>query len=197
VVIDPGGLKYMFDEKPLFLRRIFRWEMWGILFIVLLGSFLHFTFELSGSWKPLGIISAVNESVWEHLKLPFWPALLFTLIEYCAFRRLKYVRSTFWLAKALGAYFMPVVIVVIFYSYTSFVEESLLPVDIATFVVAVIAGQFFSYYLLRFLNVPPSFKWIGLFMFLIGIILFAVFTFASPHLGIFQDPVGGGFGIQV
>ncbi len=97
--------------------EFFRWEMWGILFIVLLGSLLHFTFELSGGWRPLAIVSAVNESVWEHLKLAFWPAVFWTIIEYfLVFRKARDQRSKFVLAKAIGAYIMPLVIVIIFYS---------------------------------------------------------------------------------
>ena len=94
----------------------FRWEMWGILFIILLGSLLHFSFEFSGGWRPLGIISAVNESVWEHLKLAFWPALFWTIIGLLCLRRPKTdTRPNFLLANAVGAYIMPAVIVVIFY----------------------------------------------------------------------------------
>ena len=93
--------------------NIFRWEMWGILFIVILGSSLHFTFELAGGWRPLGIISAVNESVWEHLKLTFWPATFWTVIEYFCLRRSgRDTNRNFLLAKAIGAYIMPIVIVI-------------------------------------------------------------------------------------
>src|SRR5512136_2835991 len=124
---------------------IFRWEMWGILFVVLAGSLLHFTFDFSGGWKPLCIISAVNESVWEHLKLAFWPAFIWTVIEYF-FTRKAYKESHVGLIfpEAVGAYVMPLVIVVVFYSYTAFTGHSILAVDLSTFVVAVVIGQIVS-----------------------------------------------------
>ncbi|MCJ7665514.1 MAG: DUF6512 family protein, partial [Actinobacteria bacterium] len=57
-------------------KKLLTWEMLGILFAFILGSLLHFTFELSGSWGPMALISGVNESVWEHLKIGFWPAFV-------------------------------------------------------------------------------------------------------------------------
>jgi len=176
-------------------RRILRWEMWGILFIVLFGALLHFTFELSGGWLPLGVISAVNESVWEHLKLAFYPSLFFTLIEYFFLFRPGKPISGFLLARALGTLLMPIIIVAIFYSYTSFTRESILSVDLSSFVIAIAAGQFVSYLLLRKLAFPAWADLIGLCIFSAGILLFAIFTFYPPYLGIFQDPESGQYGI--
>ena len=50
---------------------ILNYELVGMVFIILLGSMSHFTFELSGFNPIVGAFSAVNESVWEHLKLGF------------------------------------------------------------------------------------------------------------------------------
>jgi hypothetical protein len=177
--------------------NIFRWEMWGILFIVMLGSLLHFTFGFSGGWKPLGIISAVNESVWEHLKLAFWPALFWTIIEYFVLRRSKKDnRPDFLFAKAGGAVIMPLVIVIIFYTYTAFTGDSILAVDLSSFVIAVVVGQFVSYRVWQSFRLPHRTEWIGLAMFIIAALLFAFFTFYPPHAGIFQDPPTGGYGIM-
>lgn len=63
-------------------RRTFFYELAGIIFIIAFGSVLHFTFEWSGRQVAVGVFSAVNESVWEHLKLGFWPAIAFALFEF-------------------------------------------------------------------------------------------------------------------
>ena len=49
----------------------------GIGFVLVLGTFSHFFFDWSGENRLVGIFAAVNESTWEHLKLLFFPALLF------------------------------------------------------------------------------------------------------------------------
>jgi hypothetical protein len=176
--------------------RIFRWEMWGILFIVLFGALLHFTFEFSGGWRLLGVISAVNESVWEHLKLVFWPALIWIIIEsFFIQRRSQDAHPNFMFAKAIGAWIMPLVIVVIFYSYTAFTGDSILAVDLSSFVIAIIIGQIASYKLWVTLKVSKVFNLLGLVMLIIGVLLLAIFTFFPPTAGVFQDPVTGGYGI--
>jgi hypothetical protein len=178
------------------IPSIRRWEMWGILFIVLFGALLHFTFDFSGGWRPLGVISAVNESVWEHLKLAFWPAIIWTIIEFFFVQRqIKDNHPSFLLAKAIGAYTMPLVIVIIFYSYTAFTGDSILAVDLSSFVIAVVIGQIVSYRIWSSIKVSGVFNLLGLALLIIGILLCTIFTFYPPTAGIFQDPVTGGYGI--
>ncbi|MFX0202676.1 MAG: DUF6512 family protein, partial [Candidatus Hodarchaeota archaeon] len=62
-------------------KTILRWELVGFIVIFIIGSMLHFVFELFNKWSPIGLIAAVNESVWEHLKLAFWPAVAYSGIE--------------------------------------------------------------------------------------------------------------------
>lgn len=173
-------------------RKLFRWEMAGIAIIGLAGSLLHFLFELAGEWPPVGAIAAVNESVWEHLKLAFWPAVLYGAIEYRYLPR-QYT-SNFGVAKAIGIILMPVLIMVLFYSYTAILEDSL-AIDITIFWVAVAAGQFVSYRLLltRYWPGWPNLAGYGLLAAL-GVI-FIVFTYYPPHLSIFQDSLTGGYGL--
>ena len=52
------------------------WIAYALL-AALAGSALHFVFDLLSGFAPVGIIAAVNESVWEHMKLAFWPMLVF------------------------------------------------------------------------------------------------------------------------
>ena len=94
-------------------------ELIGMVFIIILGSVLHFTFGWSSSQPVVGVFSAVNESVWEHLKLAFWPSLLFMLIEYVS---LKKMVNNFALAKTIGVYLMVFIIPIVFYSYLSLIH---------------------------------------------------------------------------
>jgi hypothetical protein len=166
------------------------YEILGIIFIVILGSILHFTFELSGNNKIVALFSAVNESVWEHLKLGFWPALLYAIIEY---RRLKSANN-FLFAKAVGIYLIPISIVVLFYFYTAFIEDNLV-MDILIFVIAVIIGQLTSYKLLNMRRMSVWLEKTSLVALIILGILFVVFTFYPPQLHLFMDPISGKYGI--
>lgn len=69
-------------------KKVLIYEIIGTAFIIFLGSAFHFTYELSGRLAVVGAFSAVNESVWEHLKLAFWPSLIWLLIEYLPIKKL-------------------------------------------------------------------------------------------------------------
>lgn len=173
-------------------RSVLRWELAGIFFIVVLGTVLHFAFEWSGGWIPIAPIAAVNESVWEHLKLGFWPALVYAALEYGRFGKSA---KSFFFAKTLGIYLIPITIVVLYYAYTAILEHGLLIVDIAIFVVAVIVGQLVSYKLLIASPLPERLNRFAPIALAVLGILFVLFTFYPPQLPLFKDSVTGGYGI--
>ena len=53
-----------------------------VITAMILGTILHFSYEWSGNNKIIATFSATNESVWEHLKLVFFPMLILGIIEY-------------------------------------------------------------------------------------------------------------------
>jgi hypothetical protein len=172
-------------------RKVLALEIAGTLFIIFIGTALHFTFDFSGRAPLVGLFSAVNESVWEHLKLPFWPALLWMLIEIYPLRKAV---GNFFAAKAIGTVVMILIIPAVFYAYTSFTEE-ILAVDIATFMVAVVAGQIVSYRLFRESNPTKRTEIVALVVITLLAIVFVTFTFYPPHFSIFQDSITGQYGI--
>jgi hypothetical protein len=173
-------------------RSVLRWELVGVGVIFLAGSLFHFLFDWSGGLAPVGVIAAVNESVWEHFKIAFWPALIYAVIEYPFLRRYT---NNFFIAKAIGFYVMPLVIAAIFYAYTAIFGEEILAVDVLIFLVAIALGQFASYKILTLKQWPRWLCWVGVAMVILLAVAFGVFTFYPPHLGIFRDAVSGGYGI--
>jgi len=172
-------------------RKILALEIAGTLFIIFLGTALHFAFDFSGKSPIVGSFSAVNESVWEHLKLPFWPSLLWMLIEMYPLRK---AASNFFTSKAIGTIVMIVFIPVVFYSYTAFTKENL-AVDIATFMIAVVIGQVISYKLFKKGKPSKRTEIIAIIVIALLAIIFVTFTFYPPHLSIFQDSNTGRYGI--
>jgi hypothetical protein len=173
-------------------KSILRWELGGIAFIVVLGSLLHFAFEWSGGAIPVASIAAVNESVWEHLKLGFWPALVYAALEYSRFGKSA---NNFHFAKTIGIYLIPITIVVLFYAYTAILGHDLLIADIAIFVVAVVVGQLVSYRLLTASPLPARLNRFAPIALAVLGILFVLFTFYPPQVPLFRDPISGGYGI--
>ena len=172
---------------------LLRWELLGIPLIFFSGSALHFAFEWSGRPLVVAPFAAVNESVWEHLKLAFWPALAYALIEYGFFGRHA---ANFAIAKAVGILLMPLLIVLLFYGYTALLGHHVLWLDIFIFFIAVAGGQLASYGLL--ISKLASGRWnvAGFAAVLLLALGFAVFTFATPRLGIFRDSTTGAYGVS-
>jgi len=172
-------------------RKFLALEIVGTLFIIFLGTTLHFTFDFSGRNPLVGSFSAVNESVWEHLKLPFWPSLLWMLIEMYPLRKAV---SNFFASKTISTIVMIVILPVVFYAYTAFTEE-ILAVDIATFVIAVVLGQIIGYRLFKKGKPSERTEIIAIIVIALLAIVFVTFTFYPPHLSIFQDSNTGQYGI--
>ena len=166
-------------------NQILLWEIGGFFFIGLIGAALHFTFELSNfSNMVVAFFSAVNESTWEHLKMVFWPGVIFSLIEY------SYIRdqvNNFLVAKAVSLFVMPLIIVIGWYGYTPFTQRSIFQLDLLLFYVAVLLGQIISYKILtrdalskRAVTLSAA----GLFVMLIA---FSTFTFYPPEIFLFEN----------
>jgi hypothetical protein len=173
-------------------RSVLKWELIGIGVIFIVGAMFHFLFEWASGWSPVGVIAAVNESVWEHFKIAFWPALFYAIVEYPFLKRSV---NNFFIAKAIGLYVMPAAIAAIFYAYTAIFGEEILIVDILIFLVAVVLGQLASYKILTLKQWPRWLGWLGIVMVVLLAAAFGVFTFYPPELGIFRDAVSGGYGI--
>lgn len=169
-----------------------KFELLGIVFIFFAGSAFHFIYEWSGYRKIVALFGAVNESTWEHLKLAFWPGLLFALMEY-PFIGDKV--NNFWVGKSLGLFAMLVLIVMIFYSYTAIFKRNYLAADISTFFVAVALGQLLSYTVIASPPLPATANWIGILGLMVLTISFSLFTYFPPHAFLFEDPRSHQYGI--
>lgn len=56
--------------------------MWiSILIISVIGTLLHFLYEISHHNKYVALFAAVNESTWEHIKIALTPTLLWSLYD--------------------------------------------------------------------------------------------------------------------
>jgi hypothetical protein len=173
-------------------RAAAAWEITGVLFILGVGSLLHFVFAWSGNSPVVAPFGAVNESVWEHLKLAFWPATAWALLERAP---LKTRVSNFWLGKAIGIILMPLGIFVLFYFYTFLLGDHVFLLNIAIFVIAVVLGQYVSYRLLTGDERSPSLNVAAPALVVVLAILFIVFTFFPPEVGLFRDGITHTYGM--
>ena len=56
------------------------WDLAGIPVVIVGGMLLHFCFDSGGRRPVLAVFCPINESVWEHLKMAYWPLVAFTAV---------------------------------------------------------------------------------------------------------------------
>lgn len=165
-------------------NKVLLWEIGGFLFIGLIGAALHFTFELSNfSSNVVAYFSAVNESTWEHLKMVFFPGLVFALIQY------TYVRekvNNYLIAKTVSLFLMPLVIMVGWYIYAPAVGRSIYRVDLILFYIAVFVGQYASYKLLTRPPLENKYNTYAIVALAVMFVAFSTFTFFPPRIFLFE-----------
>ena len=118
----------------------------GIIFTILFGTLLHFTYHFSNNNPIVALFSAVNECTWEHLKLLFFPYVIYMIFEYYI---LENKIPNFTTAKLIGLLSGLITIPIIFYSYTALLGTNYLILDIITFILGVTISYIISYKLYR------------------------------------------------
>lgn len=171
--------------------------LFNTFFTVISGSLLHFAFNFFNRSLLAGLFSAVNESVWEHLKLAVMPMAFLGL-----WRGIRSERkpNNFWLSRAKAIYLAPIIIIILFYGYTAICGRNYLILDIAAFVIAVIIAEFvaekITLFRLNFGKRARLIENLSKFMIVFIVSLFMYFTFYPPRSFLFLDPTTGKYGIQ-
>ena len=108
--------------------------MWiGFIVISIVGTLLHFLYEISGHNKVVAIFAAVNESTWEHIKIALTPTFLWSLLD-----GFKYGASpNYFIAKSASLLVIVFLIPIIFYTYTAITKKAVLWFDITYFYVTI------------------------------------------------------------
>ncbi len=172
-------------------RGIGFWQLVGFFVVSVMGTVLHFLYDWTGS-TIAALVSGMNESTWEHMKLLFFPMLLFAVVEYFIFGR---DIQNFWCIKLKGTLVGLLLIPVIFYTLRGVFGTTPDWINIMIFFLC--AAVVFIYELKQFKgDVGTCKSSTGCIAVLMLIALaFVIFTFFPPSLPLFQDPVDGRFGI--
>lgn len=168
-------------------KRIKRFCAGGFFFTCILGTVMHFVYEWSGENPAVGLIAPVNESTWEHLKLLFFPAVIWT-IGGCLKKR--ECAAGLLVSCTAGILAGMLAIVVLFYTYTGILGKNWLPLDIAVFITGVLtafwiaAGRWSAYSGEK----RKAKGWAAAILLAGTALCFFLFTFVPPPIGLFRVP---------
>lgn len=174
-------------------KRLFRWEAAGFLWVSAAGTLLHFLYEWTGDKALAAVVSGVNESTWEHMKLLFIPLFVFSVVQICvmgkSFPNILAVRA---ISALIGLALIPI----LYYTYTGVTGRSVSWANIAIFYVAALTSFLVDGALLRRGRFSsPWQQLLGLLVLWALLFAFVWCTFRPFPLPLWQDPVTGRFGI--
>ena len=163
-------------------NSILKFEIISTIFVMVLGTLLHFTYKWSGNNVIVGIFSPINESIWEHLKLMFFPMLITIIIGYLY--KGKDV-DNYLSSKVIGTVVMISFTIVFYYTYSGILGTNYTGVDVSIFFIAVALGQYVSYKLMK--TKFHGNNIIAIITLLALLLCFVVFTFFPPNIALFKD----------
>jgi len=173
--------------------RVWLWNVGGFFFAAAVGTLLHFLYAWSGNASWTAAFSAVNESTWEHMKLLFFAVFLYTVIQLCTQGNCY---SNFLAVRAVSVFAGVCLIPVLYYTYTGILGRQIPWVNITIFYVAALVLFRLDLRLLEQGRLGGRWLQVAGLLVLLGVaLLFVYCTFAPPQLGLWRDPVTGGYGI--
>lgn len=166
------------------MNQLKHYTLIGIIFVLITGTLSHFIYGWSGNSFILGFLFPVNESTWEHMKLCFFPMLLYS------FYMNRKISSDYPCAASsllFGTLLSSLLIPVIFYTYSGILGKNFLFLDIAVFVVSVLTS-FAAVYRFTLSCRLASFTPILKLLVFLTAVCFFLFTYYPPAIGIFVAP---------
>ena len=172
-------------------RSIRLWQLIGFGVTSLGGTLLHFLYDWLGNAPWIAPFSGVNESTWEHMKLLFWPMFIYAIVQSFFFRD----RRDFWCVKLRGILLGLILIPIIFYTYNGVIDKSPDYINIAIFFVSAAAAYIYETKQFNSKTLHCKYPKLSLALLCVIALLFVLFTFVTPELSIFEDPLTSTYGI--
>ena len=175
-------------ELILFSKEFFL----DIIVISILGTLLHFLYEFSGGNFLVAIFSAVNESVWEHIKIAVIPIYIVAL---CKMWILEERKCNLWISLFFKVITVIIVIPVLFYGYQAILHTENMIIDIAIFYISIIISEFIEWIVQSKFKISAKKEDVYKYLNIVLILLFIIFTFIPLKLDIFKDSITNKYGI--
>lgn len=166
------------------MKHLKQYTIWGIIFVVITGTLSHFLYDWTGNHRFVGYFTPINESIWEHMKLLFFPMLIYSLIMILKFRReYSCITSALCFGILLGTFLIPL----FYYAYTYILGKNAFILDISNFILSILIAFWFSYRLTLSRRLESYTSILGMLVSVL-LVCFFFFTYNPPDAAIFQDP---------
>ena len=172
-------------------RTVWLWQLFGFAMTSILGTLLHFLYDLTDKAIWIAPFSGVNESTWEHMKLLFWPMFIFAIVQSFFFKGYE----GFWCVKLRGILLGLTLIPIVFYTYNGVIGKSPDWINISIFFVCAAIAYIYEAQQLKSENARCASPKAAFITLCFVALMFVVFTFNAPVIAIFKDPLTKTYGI--
>lgn len=172
-------------------RSIKLWQFLGFAVTSLGGTILHYLYGWTGDNSFAALFSGINESTWEHMKLLFFPMLIFSVVQYFFFKDNK----SFWCVKLRGILIGLISIPIIFYTINGVFGQTPDYVNIIIFFVSAAIAYIFEYRLFKADKLTCLTPILAAIILCLIAVAFFIFTFTPPEIPLFLDPLTNTYGI--
>ena len=175
--------KLKLTEHTFYVKQVLHWEPLSILITIAAIILLHFTYTWTMQNRLAAYLSATNESVWEQIKIAFWPEFIITIVYFLK----KKPSFKKWITAAASLFVTTIfIITTFFYTYTGIIGNHFPVIDTAIFILAVIFGYYMFFGILRDKNdVKGGMIYVSIAVVIVLLAAFLLFTNFTPSLGIF------------
>lgn len=154
--------------------------------ISLLGVLGHFLYEIANKNRFVGLFFPVNESIWEHLKLIFFPSVIFFLIEYFSTKKTP---QNYIEASIKGIFYGMLSVVAVYYTITGILGKNIDFINILIFFAAVFITVSVRNNIIARNTVFSKNKSIALYaLCFLTALAFIFWSYNPPNLNIFIPP---------
>lgn len=166
------------------MNKLKSYTIKGIIFVVILGCISHFVFDWTGNNIAVGFLFPVNESIWEHMKLFFYPMALYSIYMNKKLEKdYPYITTSLLLGIISGTLVIPV----IYYTYSGILGYHVTLIDILILFISIFLSFVLIYKMAKFRKSSTN-----LFLMKAAVIIIAVcfilFTYFPPKINLFFDP---------
>ena len=168
----------------MFMKELKNYICWGAILVAFLGTIFHFVYKWLGENPIAGLFVPVNESTWEHMKLIFFPMLIFSAYS----KKLSDIYPCLESASALGILVGTFLIPVLFYTYSGVLGFNIQAIDISIFYISTAIAFYMIYKSTASCSAEPYKRLLNFFV-LIVFVAFIVFTIFPPDIAIFKSPI--------
>lgn len=165
------------------MNHLKRYSIIGVIFVLITGTLSHFIYGWTENNFIIGLFVPINESTWEHMKLLFFPMLLYSFIIAPKFKGNKCIASSLYAGILLGTFLIPVV----FYTYTGIIGYNIFILDLLTFALCVLSA-FYVACRLALSCAMQKYKILLCGLIFVTFLCFLLFTYLPPSIGLFAIP---------